>query len=1076
MSPLRLYASDDAATLVSAFVERRAPQDNPLVRETVVVPNLVVSQWFEQAVARRTGRPGHDDGVVANVDSVFPAGLLGRLLYRDASALERWSTPALAMDLLGVDGSGPTLSMGDALARGAALERLITLRSESLDEVLAGAEFGRERRVLELRAARGSVPPRTALERDGLVGRDGVGSWLTVFGCLETPTGALLADVVTALAETADVDVFLSLPSRRLLDVDARGSSLLRRWTTGLSAHLDEWRARTGSGDVAWLEGPPPGEHRRRVRDALSSEGAGSGVPTPTPFVELHHCVGFARQVEIARDALQTVMEDLHVAPHEVRVVTSDASVFAPLIATLWQPSAVEDGSPRLQFEIADPAVTRRSARLDAFRAWLASLDGDFTIHDVAELLGQSAVRNGFGLTTGDGERIVALAREGRVSFGLDAAGRATRAAFDPDDDSGTWERFTDRVVLATVFEQDRDDEAVSIKSLGVPDDLAIVARFEQLVTVLRDAVTLSRSARTLSQWNDLFVRWSELLARDERSRDSSLDQLLGRLGDLGGQSDATLSLAEVRDLVDNVVSTSGGGSLFGRGGVSVLDPIASATLPYRITVFLGLDEDLLPQPGRRVDELGDARPTDPERRDQLRTALVHLISSTSERVLLFANDRHVVDGSDVPLSLPLLELVDALAGAALAPTVRRHPRYGFSTWLATASPAVRPVRADVETVGSPEPAFSRDPVHATLATQLAGRDEPRPEDDLPLWRVDRPPVDSPAAVDVEEVIRYLEHPQAVFLRDAFGAARITASGPERSPEVPYLDFGDHLVRWGVRERMLHEAVATGALRVPRDPDSAYASIATGMRERALADLAIEELERYAEAIRESLEEAAARPAPRARRPGVVTGLSREVSRPPVDLFETRSGPVIFNATTSTSYDSRLLALLVRQALTTVETGDAVSGVLMRGLSASEAKGPPIRPFLISRWTPGDAVENARATLDRLLALYDRRLEGVPFHFAATSLATSDRFAALGTDPRAKWLRTSYGRGREERGESTQPVNRLLFPLEYEELTQVHNGAFLAASRELTEALGAFVLSEYADGSSWPSRLSGEPV
>ncbi|MGH9019408.1 MAG: exodeoxyribonuclease V subunit gamma, partial [Acidimicrobiales bacterium] len=78
---LSLVASTDLGALVDRFVGSRAPSDDPLAREVVVVPTVVVGQWFEQAVATRTGQPGRGDGVAANLDLIFLRGLVGLALY-----------------------------------------------------------------------------------------------------------------------------------------------------------------------------------------------------------------------------------------------------------------------------------------------------------------------------------------------------------------------------------------------------------------------------------------------------------------------------------------------------------------------------------------------------------------------------------------------------------------------------------------------------------------------------------------------------------------------------------------------------------------------------------------------------------------------------------------------------------------------------------------------------------------------------------------------------------------------------------------------------------------------------------
>jgi len=1070
MSGLTLYASSDMRALVAHFAATRGTTSDPLARRTIVIPNVLIGQWFEQEVARLTGRPGRGDGVAANLDTIFFTGLVGRLLFGDAAALEDWSGPALGVELYGHDRE---LTLGDALRRGGALARLVALRGDDLERHLAGPDFAPERALLAERTRAGRRTPRDQFERHGIERREPAEERLTLFGCLESPVGSLGPEVVRAAADVGDVDLYVVVASRELLDVDVAAiapeeRSLLERWGAPAHAHLALWTSLARPDHVEWLEETSTRDaEQHAVVRAMSARGERRSQTRPTPFVEVHRAVGLAREVEVARDAVLAAMDELGVAPHEVRVVATDPRAVAALLATYWQPSAVEEeGSPRVQYEIADPRVRRRSARVDAFLRLLRSVDAHLTLHDVAALLGEPSLLAGLGLTRGDAERVLRLAREGRVSLGRDAGDPARAGVFDVDDDSGSWRRFVDRVTLASCLDPAEDPDVVA--AIGVPDDLAAAARFGVLVDLLAGAATFARGSRTLREWSEAFAAWTRVVERDERVRDPSLDRLLARVGALGAASSRPVSFTEVRELVEVLAAGTGGGSLFGRGGVSVVDLVGSSNVPYAITCVLGLDDELLPEPARRVSELDAARPSDPDPRAEFRQALLNVLVSTQRRILIFTSDRRVVDGSEMPTSLPLVELGEALAAGppGLVATERSHPRYGFSP--------PGSALADVVPVGSPTAPFSLDPVHAASATQLANRRPPVPEDDVPLFGVIDPVAPSEASVDVEELVRFFRYPQRVFLRDVYSSARVSDPTRRERPDVPYLDAGDALSLYPLRERLLRRAIETGVdPHVPQGPDSQVASVATGFRRRAVAALEVDELARFARYVRESLVEARAARSEAGRRPAVVAGLARPVSRPALELLDTSVGRVLFEYTPSRSYASRLIGLVVRQALLTVETGEPVNAVLARSATPAESEQPLDRPYLVSTWRDGDAVDHARDLLNGLIELYERRFERLPLHQNATTLATDAGLVARAgvvREPSTEWLQRGYS-GAPDRGESMTPENRLLLPLSFDELIAVFEAQFASQSGAVTRALRAVEVVAVLSHESWVSLL-----
>ncbi|MGH9020178.1 MAG: hypothetical protein ACRDV0_04075, partial [Acidimicrobiales bacterium] len=361
--------------------------------------------------------------------------LVGLALYGDAGALDAWSAPVLAVAIHGAD---PATSMRQALHRGAALARLVELRGDELDSLLAGDDRAAERRVVAQRAAEGRLTPRAHFDAHGV---SGAPSRLALFHCVASPFDALGPQVVRAIADRAPVAHYLGVAARELFDDEGQRPlderSLLERWGAPSAAHLRLWREHAAPDEEHWVDVVDLPE-RAAVLSALSSREPPAATTHPTAFVEVHATVGLSRQVEVARDAVLAAMEEFSLAAHDVRIVASDARATVPLLGALWQPSSLEEpGSPRVQYEIADPRVPRRSLRLDAFTRLLRALDSDATAHDMAALLTAPALRDGLGLTSDEAERALRLARDGRVSVGLDADDLARRGVFEDDDDAG---------------------------------------------------------------------------------------------------------------------------------------------------------------------------------------------------------------------------------------------------------------------------------------------------------------------------------------------------------------------------------------------------------------------------------------------------------------------------------------------------------------------------------------------------------------------------------------------------------------------------------------------------------------
>ena len=1060
MPDATFWIGEDLGVLADALGGGDVRPSDPLTPLTVVVPNSLVGQWLEQSLARASGR----FGVAANLDVILPATLIGRALYDEPADFERWGADGFALGMLGARRDARELSVAEAWRRGQRLADVLYWRPEQFEEYLGANGNERERAVVGVLRERGLRTPWAALDEPIERVDDAFAGRLVVFDCGELTMGDLLARVVARVAERARVDGYVVAPVS-----DANGASLAARWSATTAAHAKRWRAILPTADWRVLETTRrTGSMRDEVVARLAAApSALAATERATDLVEVHGAVGFARQVEIARDAILAAIRETGAAPHDVRVVTTDAERFVALMNEYWARRG-DPSAPTLQFEVADPTVAHASARLRGFSTLLATIASHATVYDVVALLSEPALQEGLGMTRDDVERVVDLALSSGVGLGLDGRSREDVAAFATGDDAGTWGRLRDRGVLASVFDDEDLPIDLPIRPVGVPADLPVMAALSQLIDALVDAGALARQPRTMAAWAAQFGDWSRLVASPPGVLDVGLDRVLDRLHGLVRASEGIFTFDEARAMFEQASTGVGGSSVIGRGGVTVQGPYALNHAPYRITCAIGLDDELLPSQSAS-SHFTDPRAGDPSPRDRFRAALLSLIATTSDRVILLTNDREVGDGSWLAPALVLAELTEALttpdeSGLGLRVGWRHHPRYAFSTSLAG------DVVIDLADGTDPEARpFSLDATAAALATQLDNRVAPALEDDLAVTPATMPVVAPPAVLDLSRLIAFVKDPQATFLQTVYDGAAVAAARAEL-PDVPRLGIDRGLVTWQVRHAMVRRALATGEPVTPDEhPDDPVASVATGFRERVHRELGVGALDAFVDQHRADLGYVRARRAPWSERPARVPGLGVGLVRPAVEVYDTSVGPVLLAWTVSAHFATPLVDAVVTMAAATAERGVPVTAVLVRPDYKDDFQGQ--NPYVALSWRGGDPVQSATTLLERLAALYRGQFEDLPLHFFRTSLAGSGR-----DDLRAIYLASPSqawdGGWVIREGERENVANRLLLPFTYAELADLRGGAVTdATSRvrqlfdDVTVTLGA------AGGPAWPVAL-----
>ncbi len=856
------------------------PLDDPFTPELVAVPGGGVQAWLTAQLARRLGSSGAavPDGVVANVEFVFPAGIVERAVGEGAG-VGRWSTGPLTWAVHAVlQELGPELGQPTDAVRARAIAdlfdrytlyrpQMVRSWSDGRDLDGTGARLGshelwQPRLWRAVREHLGGATDEELLRRAAERLRAGevpaaVPARVSVFGLASLPSPHL--ELLAALAAHREVHVLapvasarrwawvteqrdalgpLHLPARRT-DEDVPvgdGNRLVTGWgRASREANLllvDT--ARTVGGTLAGPSDPPPlpasptllqrlqHDVRADVEPPVSADRRPLLEPATDPSVRWHRAHGPARQVEVLRDALLHLFEELDLdgrprfEPRDVAVLCADPSRFAPLVEAVFAGDE-RHGVPAVPVRVADRSLRQDDPLLDTAAALLDLLEGRFRASSVIAFASRPPVRLRFGLDADALTRISEWAEATNVRWGL---GPADHEAFGlpPDLDVHTWRAGLDQLLLGATM-------AVDVPRLGPGDvavhtgpeggDLEVVGALAELVDRLGAAVAALKAAGTVDEWcSALAAALTDLchVPDAEAWRWRGVEDLVQQLRDdasLDGAPRATpVDPSDLAVLVRARLSVPGRRPRFSSGAVTVSSLTAQRGVPHRVVCLLGLDDTGvggLPS----SEDLVAAEPCvgDRDPRSEQRAQLLDAVLAAEERLLLFSTGRDLRTNAELPPVVALAELLDVVDATVRLPdgtppsraiTVE-HPRQAWS------DDALRPGR-----LGLPDRPWSFD--RGALAAAQARRrrrpgtvpflPEPLPRPALPEGRVPELPVD--------ELVMACTNAPELLLRHRLGVS-LPGVDEQRDDTIPLVL--EPLEEWKVTDRLL-------GVRLACDPDA----------------------------------------------------------------------------------------------------------------------------------------------------------------------------------------------------------------------------------------------------------------
>jgi exodeoxyribonuclease V gamma subunit len=668
---------------------------------------------------------------------------------------------------------------------------------------------------------------------------------LSLFGLTALP--ASYVDVLAALGTSYDVHLFLLHPSPVLWErvagalaqgLPARPLPREQDVTRGLAQHpvLASWGRDAREMQVVLAGAPatvthhPPAKAAGRsagpaesllarlqagVRDDVAPPGRrAEAQPLELALgdrsVQVHACHGRTRQVEVLRDALLHLLAaDPDLEPRDVVVMCPDIETFAPIIQAVFG-AAVEAGAgagglPDLRVRLADRALRQTNPLLRVVADLLALADGRLTASDVLDLAGRAPVRRRFRLDDDDLQRLEEWVVAAGVRWGLHAD---HRASFGLDGiAANTWRAGLDRILLGIAM-ADEDDRLVA-GAVPLDDveggDLDLAGRLAELVDRLDDAVAQLGRDQPIAAWADTIADVADSLAataEHEQWQRLQLDRVLGEVREQALAAAAgevrscplPLTLAEVRSLLEDRLAGRPSRANHRTGDLTVCTLVPMRSVPHKVVCLLGMDDAAFP---RRVvgdgDDLIDREPCvgDRDARTEDRQLLLDALLAAERGLIITYTGRDERTNERLPPAVPIGELLDCIDEIARLPD---------GTPASARVLVEHPLQATDEGnfraggLAGPDVPWGFDPVALAGARARAGGQVSRP----PFLAQPLPPLVADT-VDLDELVRFFEHPAKAFLRARLGVVMPGAADePQDAIPVELSPLEEHHVGEGL--------------------------------------------------------------------------------------------------------------------------------------------------------------------------------------------------------------------------------------------------------------------------------------
>lgn len=441
----------------------------------------------------------------------------------------------------------------------------------------------------------------------------------------------------------------------------------------------------------------PPGEdsllHLLQT-DILQLHNPRTGAPLTLPdktdrSLAIHRCHGPLREVEALRDQILLALKEIPgLRPRDILVLAPSIEDYAPYIEAVFGVSG--DGLPRLPFSIADRPPEAESPVLNLVLTLLRLAHARWTSREVLQLLSLPPLRERFGFSDRDLERIHQWISDAGIRWGRDTKHRRSFTGVDLSE-SPHWRFGLDRLLLGLVMEDDGVrlwQERAPLEGIAGAD-ADLIQRLTEALQALFDFADFAAGSAPAPAWAAALRKLLAATVSDHPDQTPERVSILSALASFEAEAPHSppphFDAAAVRQWLEGQCESRRSESAFLKGGITFasLQPLRS--VPSPVIGLLGMSDTAFP---RRVAPVSfdriaaEFRPGDPVPRHMDRLLFLETLLAVRERLIITYPAFSLRDQSATEPSVVLSELLEYLDQRfeikGIQPWIITHPRDGF--------------------------------------------------------------------------------------------------------------------------------------------------------------------------------------------------------------------------------------------------------------------------------------------------------------------------------------------------------------------------------------------------------------
>ncbi|MCP4678149.1 MAG: exodeoxyribonuclease V subunit gamma [Deltaproteobacteria bacterium] len=488
----------------------------------------------------------------------------------------------------------------------------------------------------------------------------------------------------------------------------------------------------------------------------------------------VHSCHSPMREVQVLRDQLLKLFndKDLDLRPEDVLVLVPEITAYAPFIDAVFRDAL--GTSSDIPYVITGADTHTGAEVLDAFFALIDLARNRVSIHEVFDLIQIAPVRERFGLEETDVDIARKWMENAGVRWGIDGPHRASHG--QPELEENTWRFGLKRLFLGYAM----PGEEQNFFGGTLPFDemeggqVDILGRFTGFAERLFEWINRLDGQHSPAWWSSSLMQLLEEMVASNRAGAHQHQLIRQALEELSTKTERAAFDGEVGPEVicsflnarlDSSRSTAGRAV----GGVVFSSLLTMRNLPVKVVCLMGMNEQDFPRsrqpPGFDI-MAGQPRVGDRSVRHDDRYRFLESLLAARERLLITYVGQNIQDGSEIPPSVVVSELMEAVgqgfyvggsAGtgngdAVIERLVVKHPLHPFSP-------------AYFETGGDPR-LFSFSTEHCDGARAILGVRsfyQPFLTEPLPL------PEETERVIDIEDLVGFFKSPCSYLLARRLG-------------------------------------------------------------------------------------------------------------------------------------------------------------------------------------------------------------------------------------------------------------------------------------------------------------------